>query len=585
MKRFVAILLVVVLALSIFPMTVFAEYLVDDEYVSEAEVEAVESSEFEPEYPALDTEYVVDVSDMTLELFYEMLENIGEASITASSNVAAYHDIFYTNVSDTSDKFLAVIDGTNFMFLGSTAIPNVNLVQIVVGGLGSHHLQVENGMFIGGINLRSLPTGTHRITMNVHNGRYFVGPIGSSTGRARTLYVTKIGERIFFDESDVLTNNRIQLDILHRQNPNNFLSTSGPDVRATASELATLRTRATQITAGARTDVERAFAIYEWIAKNIAYDFDELARWEAGITGGETQRPFTVYNSRQAFCQGFAELTNVMLRSIGIPSEFVFGMLHTNLSDVEYFMTNHGWNYVFLRDEGFWIAIDTTSGASYAIRDGIRTQVEPFASFPGYNYSDAWFDVSCLALSRTHFIDGFGVLGTRRRTVHRTHMTLEHNNRAAVGDTITINGTFSSRVTDHTSLIWESSDNSGAVIQHNQMAVSGNRISVPVTLHRAGEHMITVVAPCGARARTYISVTGEAESSLAEFIITEGNLVNTYWLAFNFASNIGRGSAFSVFRINNGRVEIRGDRFEIVQQNRSTYYLLEVREGQPPILV
>jgi len=462
----------------------------------------------------------VEPSDVLLS---KLLEAVGETSATTIPSVAAYHDIFYTNVSDTGDKFLAVINGSNFMFLGSTAIPNVNLVQIAVSGLGSHHLQVENGMFIGGINLSSLPTGTHRITMNVHNGRYMVGPIGSSIGRGRELYVTKVGERVFFDESDALINNRTQLEILQRQSPNNFLSTSGPDVRTTASELIALQTRATQITAGARTDRERVLAIYRWITKNIAYDHDAAILHENGTLSSETQRPFTVYNSRQAICQGFAELTKVMLRSIGIPSEFAFGMLDTNLGSVEYFLTDHAWNYVFLQDNEYWITIDTTAGASYGTQGGIRTQVEPFVRFPGYDYTDAWFDVSCLAFSQTHFIDGFGVLGTRRRTVHRTHMTLEHNNRATIGDTVTISGTFSSRVAAPTTLVWESSDNTGVVFHRSQMTVSGNEISVPVTLHRAGEHMITVVAPCGARARTYISVAGETESSIAEFIVAEGN--------------------------------------------------------------
>lgn len=62
--------------------------------------------------------------------------------------------------------------------------------------------------------------------------------------------------------------------------------------------------------------------------------------------------------------------------------------------------------------------------------------------------------------------------------------------------------------------------------------------------------------------------------------------MSSYWLDFDFWNGIGRGSEFSVFRINNGRISIAGERIEIIRQNSNTYYLIEFRQGDnTPLLV
>jgi transglutaminase/protease-like cytokinesis protein 3 len=77
---------------------------------------------------------------------------------------------------------------------------------------------------------------------------------------------------------------------------------------------------------------------------------------------------YGVMESRRSICQGYAELTSALMRSIGILSKILLGYamgVGTEGQDwrgIDLEITNHAWNEVFA--EGRWIIIYTTWNSS-----------------------------------------------------------------------------------------------------------------------------------------------------------------------------------------------------------------------------
>lgn len=91
--------------------------------------------------------------------------------------------------------------------------------------------------------------------------------------------------------------------------------------------------------AGAVTDYDKLKAICVWVAENIDYDYD-FEHWSTD--------PRTVLKDRLAVCQGYAALTQALVRIQGIPC--------TQVSD--HSGEGHVWNQAFA--DGRWIILDTT---------------------------------------------------------------------------------------------------------------------------------------------------------------------------------------------------------------------------------
>lgn len=82
-------------------------------------------------------------------------------------------------------------------------------------------------------------------------------------------------------------------------------------------------------------DSEKVRAIHDWIVKEIEYDYDI-----------PSQSFVTAYEDRKCVCEGFAELTTLMMRAVGIPCLYVNDL-------------THAWNMVYY--EGEWLFMDTSS--------------------------------------------------------------------------------------------------------------------------------------------------------------------------------------------------------------------------------
>lgn len=107
---------------------------------------------------------------------------------------------------------------------------------------------------------------------------------------------------------------------------------------------------ADQLTAGKKTELEKADALCEWIATHIYYDYVDL---KAHIDDIKDQSAAAVLERRTAICDGYSALTLAMLRAAGLECYEETGQGNR---------LTHGWNVAFL--DGEWVVIDNTWDSS-----------------------------------------------------------------------------------------------------------------------------------------------------------------------------------------------------------------------------
>ncbi|HLU50806.1 MAG TPA: transglutaminase domain-containing protein, partial [Flavobacteriaceae bacterium] len=118
---------------------------------------------------------------------------------------------------------------------------------------------------------------------------------------------------------------------------------------------------ANTITANARTESEKVYAIYRWITANIKYDnrlrFSEKLQKEIYVS--EENVVAHVLERKMALCGGFAFLFRDLCEEVDIPVEAIHGYSKINGSTVRnYEKPNHTWNAVKLN--GKWHLLDIT---------------------------------------------------------------------------------------------------------------------------------------------------------------------------------------------------------------------------------
>jgi hypothetical protein len=131
----------------------------------------------------------------------------------------------------------------------------------------------------------------------------------------------------------------------------------------------------------AKTDSEKARAIYRWITDRISYDLDTFFRGDLNnITGKEVLR------TRKAVCSGYVVLFVELADAIGLKVEIISGHSKGYGFDpvhVSYPVENHSWVAARIGDE--WRLIDPTWGAGH-IRADTREFVKVFSEF--YFFAD-----------------------------------------------------------------------------------------------------------------------------------------------------------------------------------------------------
>ncbi|MCY6354592.1 transglutaminase-like domain-containing protein [Clostridium sp. ZS2-4] len=110
--------------------------------------------------------------------------------------------------------------------------------------------------------------------------------------------------------------------------------------------------KAKELTKGKNTSMEKVQAIYEFVVKNVKYDYDKINHIQSDYVPDIND----TFKNLKGICYDYSALFAAMTRSIGIPTKLVKGYR----SDID---TYHAWNEVYLEDSNTWITIDTTYDA------------------------------------------------------------------------------------------------------------------------------------------------------------------------------------------------------------------------------
>ncbi len=166
---------------------------------------------------------------------------------------------------------------------------------------------------------------------------------------------------------------------IHAQNFSNVDSrvSQYPNRYASADQLAD------QITKDFTNDIDRARAVYTWLATNVSYDLKTLYSGETQINFSysdqeDLQRKLTAINThivnktlrtKKAICEGYAQTFKRVSELMGIPCMLVGGFSKVDVNDIgiDPAIENHAWNAVKINRK--WYLVDATWGAGYTNGD------------------------------------------------------------------------------------------------------------------------------------------------------------------------------------------------------------------------
>ena len=129
-----------------------------------------------------------------------------------------------------------------------------------------------------------------------------------------------------------------------------------------------------------RNDMEKARVIYRWIAEKISYDVETGKKIEEGIyTNNPDQSAEAVFSRRNAVCEGYSKLFQLMSDYAGLQSVYIAGWGKVDYAylTVASYQKDHAWNAVQIN--GDWCLIDSTWGAGYV--DNSDTFIRQFDDF------------------------------------------------------------------------------------------------------------------------------------------------------------------------------------------------------------
>ncbi len=122
-----------------------------------------------------------------------------------------------------------------------------------------------------------------------------------------------------------------------------------------------VQTLANYLIQPAQNDVEKARAVYDWIAMNISYNYNEYLNPSAGGTSAAD-----VLQSRSSICEGYSNLFQTIATAAGLEVETIDGWgkgIGYSAGDQITGPSDHAWNAVKIN--GAWYLLDSTWGAGY----------------------------------------------------------------------------------------------------------------------------------------------------------------------------------------------------------------------------
>ena len=186
-----------------------------------------------------------------------------------------------------------------------------------------------------------IPDGQyHRFTLHLGDGHYLIRLVENTTGNSyRVVDSTEFDCTLIDENFPYLV-------------PNSFV------VYDNAMEVIQF---GLELTENAETQEEKAHAIYDWIVRNISYDFSVVGNLEVGYV----PNPQITFDTRKGICSDFAVLFASMCRSQGIPCKVVLGYY----IKTEYY---HAWNEVLVNGE--YVIVDTSGDSQTKQYNFSRTE-------------------------------------------------------------------------------------------------------------------------------------------------------------------------------------------------------------------
>lgn len=115
---------------------------------------------------------------------------------------------------------------------------------------------------------------------------------------------------------------------------------------------------AKSIVGNEESSTRKALLIYQWLTKNIVYDYYKAARIAHNPSGFKSGSIVT-FNTRKGICFDYSSLYVSMCRAVGLKVRLITGLGYSGLN-----WGDHAWNQVFSWEEGRWINVDATFGCN-----------------------------------------------------------------------------------------------------------------------------------------------------------------------------------------------------------------------------
>lgn len=165
-----------------------------------------------------------------------------------------------------------------------------------------------------------------------------------------------------------------------------------------SADLKAIQKKAKKITKNCKTDEEKVLKIHDWIAKNIAYDYEAYysGRTSASATAGN------VFNNKRAVCSGYSRLARIMFNAVGIPCVNITGFaagIGTSGEITTAYRSNHEWNSVYINDKWYILDITWDSDNKYYGNGDLENVIGQPAGYTYYGIPAYAFGTSHLSYS------------------------------------------------------------------------------------------------------------------------------------------------------------------------------------------
>ena len=183
-----------------------------------------------------------------------------------------------------------------------------------------------------------------------------------------------------------------------------------------------------KITKELQTDMEKADAIYRWVAENIDYDFESFDatkqycdKSNKTLAERKPQDAYFVFAKKTGVCEGYARLLHLMMRMAGIPCMYVGSICGPTQK------YGHAFNAVYMEDEGEnrkgWTLLDSCwaapggsdgdakikkhlSGEDFLSKFNMENILVEKNDYTDELYNELGLSENCLEKTNQEFVDG-----------------------------------------------------------------------------------------------------------------------------------------------------------------------------------